>query len=65
MSMICVARPLVVPTPCINVGKTDDVPFTPLEGNVDTAAQADDAEVDLSTWALPDETQEQAAARQV
>jgi len=62
------AKPLAASAPRIKVGKTDDVPFTPLEGNVDTrlaAAQADDAEVDLSTWAMPGETQEQAAARKV
>jgi hypothetical protein len=29
------------------------------------AAQADDAEVDLSAWALPEETIEQAKARNV
>ena len=39
-----------------------------MEANIDTratAAQADDAQVDLSTWALPDETPEQAKAREV
>ena len=41
------------------VGLTKDVAFSLLEVNVDTrvaATQADDAEVDLSTWALPNET---------
>ena len=41
------------------VGLTKDVAFSPLEVNVDTraaATQADDVEVDLSTWALPNET---------
>lgn len=40
------------------VGKTDDVPFNTMESKVETrlaATQADDAEVDLSTWAIPEE----------
>ena len=45
--------------PTVGLGK--DVPFSPLEANFNTqvaATQADDAEVDLSIWALPDETME-------
>jgi hypothetical protein len=44
------------------------VPYSPLELQVDTrvkAAQPEDAEVDLSSWALPNETEEIARARQV
>lgn len=51
-----------------HVGKTDDIPFSPLEKNVSvrvTAALGDDREVDLSTWALEGETEEVANARQV
>ena len=50
------------------VGLTKDVPFSRLEANADTrvaATQADDAKVDLTTWALPDETIEQSKAREV
>ena len=49
-------------------GLTSDVPFSPLEAKVTTrltAAQADQAEVDLSAWAVPMETSEQAKARVV
>ena len=47
------------------VGLTSDVPFTPLEQRASTrvsAAQADDAEVNLTAWASPDETAEEAKA---
>ena len=50
------------------VGLTIDVPVSPLETVAAArvkAAQPDDAEVDVSAWALPDETTEVAAARQV
>jgi hypothetical protein len=50
------------------VGLTWEVAFTPIEGKATTrvaAAQADDAEVDLSAWALPGETLEEARARDV
>ena len=50
------------------VGLTKDVAFSPLEVNVDTrvaATQADDAKVDLSTWALPNETLAQSKVREV
>jgi len=49
-------------------GLTADVKYSPLELNVETravAARADDAEVDLSQWALPDESAEVAHARVV
>ena len=49
-------------------GLTQDVPFASMEAKMDTratATQADDAQVDLSTWALPNETPEQAKAREV
>lgn len=49
-------------------GLTSDVPFSPLEAKVTTrltGAQADQAEVDLSAWAFPMETSEQAKARVV
>jgi hypothetical protein len=49
-------------------GFTSDVPFSPLEGKASarlTAAQPDDAEVDLSAWALPSEMIDQARARVV
>jgi hypothetical protein len=49
-------------------GFTSDVPFSPLEAKASawlTAAQADDAEVDLSAWAFPSETIEKARARVV
>ena len=45
-----------------------DVPFSLLEANVNTqvaANQADDTEVDLSIWALPDGTIEQSEAPEV
>jgi hypothetical protein len=50
------------------VGFTRDIPFSPMEIKASTclgAAQADDAEVDLLAWALPDEMNEQANARNV
>ena len=50
------------------VGITTEIPFSPLEREVEskvTAATADDAEVNLSQWALPNETEEQARARVV
>ena len=50
------------------VGLTLEVPFASLEANADTqvtATQADDAEVDVSTWALPNKTLQQAKAREV
>ena len=49
-------------------GLTRDIPFSPMEVKASTrvgAAQADDAKVDLSAWALPKETIEQAKARNV
>ena len=49
-------------------GKTADVPFSPLEVRANArmkAAQPDDAEVDLTPWATPDETMAVARARQV
>ncbi len=49
-------------------GKTSDVPFSPLEESANIrlkAAQADDAEVDLSQWALPGKTNEQAQAQKI
>ena len=48
------------------IGKTKDIPFSPLEKTADVrmeAACADDAEIDLSTWALPNETIAQSKAR--
>ena len=48
------------------VGLTSDVPFTPLEQKASTrvsAAQADDAKVNLTAWASPGETAEEAKAR--
>ena len=50
------------------VGKTSDIPFSPLEVEAQVrvkAAQADDAKVDLSQWAGPLETPEVAKARNV
>jgi hypothetical protein len=50
------------------MGLTCDVPFSSMEIKASTcvgAAQADDAEVDLSVWALPDKTDEQMHARNV
>ena len=50
------------------VGLTTDVPFSPLEQAVSTrltAAKADNAEVDLSLWALPEESEEETRARAV
>ena len=47
-------------------GFIGDIPFSPLEVNATTrvaAAQADDAEVDLSAWSSPSETEEEAHAR--
>ena len=49
-------------------GLTRDIPFSPMEVKASTrvgAAQADDAEVDLSAWALPKETIKQVNARKV
>jgi hypothetical protein len=51
---------------CSLPGFTRDVPFSPLEEKVVTqvtAAQADDAEVDLAALSLPQETQREAKAR--
>ena len=50
----------------LHTGKSSDIPFNPMEDTTDTrvkAAQADDAEVDLSQWADPNETPEMARAR--
>ena len=50
------------------VGKTEDIPFSPLEEEASVrvkAAQADDAGVDLSQWAEPSETPRVANARAV
>jgi hypothetical protein len=50
------------------VGLTCDVPFSSMEIKASTcvgATQADDTEVDLSAWALPDKTDEQVHARNV
>jgi hypothetical protein len=50
-----------------DTGFTTDVPYTPLEEKATTriaAAQADDAEVDLSAWSSPSETVEEARARE-
>ena len=47
-------------------GITQDVPLSPLKAKAATqvaVAQADNAEVDLTAWALPSETVEQAKAR--
>ena len=47
-------------------GSTQDIKFSSLEANVSTrvaATQADEAEVDLLVWALPNETPLQARAR--
>ena len=55
--------PIVVP---IQVGKSEDIPFSPLELAADVRAEAacpDDAEIDLNTWAIPDETPDQQFAR--
>ena len=45
--------------------KSVSIPFTPLEELAEVRAEAscpDDAEIDLSIWASPQETQEQAEA---
>ncbi len=50
------------------VGLTQDVAFMTMEEKATTqvgAAQANNAEVDLSTWALPGEIIEQACTRDV
>ena len=55
--------PIVVP---IQAGLSRDVPYSPLELTAEVRAKAacpDDADIDLSTWAAPDETQPQADAR--
>ena len=51
-----------------NVGRTADVPTNSLEEAASVrveAAQADDAEVDLSQWSVDGESREEAAARVV
>ena len=57
------------PLPALEAPRqTHLIPFSPLEKQATTrvkAAQADDAEVDLTTWAIPGETMAEAAARQV
>ncbi len=53
---------------CGCVGLTSNVPFTPLEEKATTrvaAAQSNNAKVDLSAWALPMETPEEARAREM
>jgi hypothetical protein len=55
--------PLVVP---IKAGKSEDIPFSPMEQSAEVRAEAacpDDAEIDTSIWAPNDETLEQAHAR--
>ncbi|KAL7527269.1 hypothetical protein ACHAXR_004033, partial [Thalassiosira sp. AJA248-18] len=50
----------------LRVGMTKDIPFTPMEVKVDTRVEAklaDDAEVNLSTWAIPGETESEIKAR--
>jgi len=52
----------------LEVGRTRDVPFTPLEEATERrlkAAQLDDAEVDLEHWSYPGETPAEARARNV
>ena len=49
-------------------GKTSDTPFSPMEEAVSTrvkAAQADNAAVDLSQWALPNETEKTSNSREI
>ena len=49
-------------------GLTRDVPYSPLETELDVRAGValpDDREVDLDTWAIPGETREEAKARAV
>ena len=55
-------------TPGVVVGLTCDVRVTAIEARVDTrvaAAQADDTQVDLSIWALPNDTSEVAHAKKM
>lgn len=50
----------------IQAGKSEDIPFSPLETSADVRAEAacpDDAEIDLSIWAPLDETPQQASSR--
>ncbi len=57
-----------VKAPYSLAGLSSDVPFIPLEQKASTrvaAAQADDAEVDLTAWASPDETAEEAKAHEI
>lgn len=60
--------PSQIESPILQPGKTCDIPFNPMEEVTDTrvkAAQADDAEVDLSQWAHPNETPKIGWARNV
>ena len=63
------AQQVIGPTlRCLKAGLTRDVPFTPMEAKVDTRVEAklaDDAEVNLSTWAVPGETKRESEARVV
>jgi hypothetical protein len=52
----------------IQVGKSDDIIFSPLELTAEVRAEAacpDDAEVELATWSYPGETDEEVQARSV
>ena len=61
--------PAILESPSVlRPGKTSDIPFNRMEVGTDTrvkAAQADDAEVDLSQWPHPNETPKIAWARNV
>ncbi len=51
----------IVVVPIIQVKKSSNILFKPLEERAEVRAEAacpDDAEIDLSTWALPEETPE-------
>jgi hypothetical protein len=57
---------VVSPVVTIQAGKSEDIPFSPLETSADVRAETacpDDAETDLSIWAPLDETPEQAGSR--
>lgn len=49
----------------IKAGKSEDIPFSPLEVTAEVRAEAacpDDANIDLSTWVSPNETSQEADA---
>ena len=68
IKVTCLHHDRPATTTTVTAGLTKNVPFSAMEQQIAGRAEAtisDDAEVDLSTWALPGETPEQAAYRAI